>query len=168
MAQATTIRGGRVRILLGFGSAPIVYTAPCGFTSRSITFTKGLEEVNVPDCDDPDKIDWIGRDATSLSISVSGEGVLAYESTETWDEAWQSLDSVPAKIEIEWPAKTITWTGKLHIESMELGATNGTRATLNVSMQSDGAFVRSEVPFDPVSSLDFTIDLNSQYIPLVS
>lgn len=146
MAQATTIRGGKVRILLGSGSGPIVYAAPCGFTNRSITFTKGLEEANVPDCDDPDKIDWIGRDATSLSISVSGEGVLAYESTDTWDAAWQSLDSVPARIEIEWPAKTVVWTGNLHIESMELGATNGTRATLNVTMQSDGAFVRTETP----------------------
>lgn len=146
MAQATTIRGGKVRILLGSGTSPIVYAAPCGFTNRSITFTKGLEESNVPDCDDPDKIDWIGRDATSLSISVSGEGVLAFESTDTWDEAWQSLDSVPARIEIEWPAKTVIWTGRLHIESMELGATNGTRATLNVTMQSDGAFVRTETP----------------------
>lgn len=146
MAQATTVRGGKVRILLGSGTAPIVYAAPCGFTNRSITFTKGLEESNVPDCDDPDKIDWIGRDATSLSISVSGEGVLAYESTDTWDEAWQSLESVPARIEIEWPLKTVVWTGRLHIESMELGATNGTRATLNVTMQSDGAFVRTETP----------------------
>lgn len=146
MAQATTVRGGKVRILLGSGTGPIVYAAPCGFTNRSITFTKGLEEANVPDCDDPDKIDWIGRDATSLSISVSGEGVLAYESTDTWDEAWQSLDSVPARIEIEWPLKTVIWTGRLHIESMELGATNGTRATLNVTMQSDGAFVRTETP----------------------
>jgi hypothetical protein len=146
MAQATTVRGGKVRILLGEGTSPIVYTAPCGFTSRSITFNKGLEEVNIPDCDDPDKIDWIGRDATSLSITVSGEGVLAYESTDTWDEAFLSLDSVPARIEIEWPAKTVIWTGNLHIESLEVGATNGQRATLNVSMQSDGEFVRTETP----------------------
>lgn len=144
MAQATTIRGGRVRILLGAGTSPIVYTAPCGFTSRSITFNKGLEEVNIPDCDNPDLVDWIGRDATSLSITVSGEGVLAFESTDAWDEAFLSLDSVPARIEIEWPAKTVVWTGRLHIESLELAATNGQRATLNVSMQSDGAFERTE------------------------
>lgn len=167
MAQATTIRGGRVRILLGSGSSPIVYSAPCGFTSRSITFTKGLEEANVPDCDDPDKIDWIGRDATSLSISVSGEGVLAYESTDTWDAAWLSLESVQSRIEIQWPEKTVTWTGKFHIESMELGATNGTRATLNVTMQSDGEFIRGE--FDPLfnDSLNFSDPDNSQYIPLI-
>lgn len=167
MAQATTIRGGKVRIMLGSGSNPIIYSAPCGFTSRSITFTKGLEESNVPDCDDPDKIDWIGRDATSLSISVSGEGVLAYESVDTWDTAWQSLESVPSRIEIEWPEKTVTWSGNLHIESMELGATNGTRSTLNVSMQSDGAFIRGEVPVGFNFGLDFSQDYNSQYLPLI-
>lgn len=146
MAAATTIRGGKVRILLGEGTSPIVYTAPCGFTSRSVTFNKGLEEVNIPDCDDPDKIDWVGRDATSLSISVSGEGVLAYESVDTWDAAFINLDSVPARIEIEWPLKTVVWTGKLHVESLEIGATNAQRVTLNVSMQSDGEFVRTETP----------------------
>jgi hypothetical protein len=168
MAQATTIRGGKVRILLGQGSTPIVYTAPCGFTSRAVTFTKGLEEANVPDCNDPDKIDWIGRDATSLSMSISGEGVLSYESTDVWDEAWLSLESTPTRIEIEWPAKTIVWSGKFHIESLELGATNGTRATLNVSMQSDGEIVRSEVPAGFQSGLDFEFIDNSQYIPLIS
>lgn len=168
MAQATTIRGGRVRILLGQGSAPIIYTAPCGFTNRSITFTKGLEESNVPDCEDPDKIDWVGRDATSLSISVSGEGVLAYESTDTWDRVFQSEESVPARIEIEWPTKMIIWSGKLHIESLELGATNGTRATLNVTMQSDGEFVRGDVPIGFTFSADFSDVNNSQYIPLIT
>lgn len=168
MAQATTIRGGKVRILLGQGLLPVVYSAPCGFTSRAITFNKGLEEANVPDCQDPDKIDWIGRDATSLSVSVSGEGVLAYESTDVWDATFLSLESVPARIEIEWPLKTVIWMGRLHIESLELGATNGTRATLNVSMQSDGEFVRTELPVGFVSSLDFSDLNNSQYIPLIT
>lgn len=167
MAQATTIRGGKVRILLGSGENPIIYSAPCGFTNRSITFTKGLEEANVPDCDDPDKIDWIGRDATSLSITVSGEGVLAYESVDTWDNALVNLTSVPAIIEIEWPTKVVTWTGDFFIESLEVGATNGTRTTLNVTMQSDGEFVRGQVFVDADYGLDFREDYNSQYIPLI-
>jgi len=143
MAQATTIRGGKVRVLLET-ETPGEYAAPCGFTSKSVTLTKGLEEVQVPDCDDPDKVDWVGRDAVSLSIGVSGEGVLAVESGETWLDAWESVESVGAKIEIEFPAKTITYTGKLHVESLELGAPNGRRVTNNVSMQSDGEMVRTE------------------------
>lgn len=142
MAQATTIKAGKIRIMLGNDETPIKYVAPCGFTQRSITISKGLEEVNVPDCEDPDKVDWVGRDATSLSMSISGEGVLAAESIETWLDAVDSLESVPVKIEWEFPAKTITWTGSMHLETVEAGASNGQRASLNVSMQSDGQMVR--------------------------
>lgn len=142
MARATTIKSGMFRVMLGSGSSPITYAAPCGFTQRSMTLTKNLEEVNIPDCDDPDKIDWIGRDATSLSMSISGEGVLAEESVEEWTDAFESVESVPVKIELEFPTKTLTWTGYMHIESMEMGAANGGRATNNVSMQSDGEMTR--------------------------
>ena len=134
MAQATTIKGGKIRVLLGNDANPIVYSAPCGFTQRSITLNKGLEEVNIPDCADPDKVDWVGRDATSLSMGISGEGVLASESVDIWLEGFDSIDSIPVKVEWEFPAKTITWTGRMHIESMEVGANNGQRATNNVSV----------------------------------
>ncbi|MCI9865812.1 hypothetical protein RHIZ_07650 [Rhizobium skierniewicense] len=149
MAQATTIKGGKIRVLLGNSATPIVYGAPCGFTQRSITLTKGLEEVNVPDCDDPDKVDWVGRDATSLSMGISGEGVLSSESVDIWLEGFESIDSIPIKVEWEFPAKTITWTGYAHIESMEVGANNGQRATNNVSLQSDGEMVRVTTPAVP-------------------
>lgn len=141
MAQPVTIKGGKVSVSLGSGS-PLVYDAPCGFTSKSITLTKALEEVNVPDCDDPDAVDWLGRDATSLSMSVSGEGVLASESVEDWLDAWENVDSVPVEIAWEFPAKTITWTGRMHVESMETTAPNGQRVTMTVSMQSDGEMAR--------------------------
>lgn len=142
MAQPTTIKGGKVRVLLDLAGTG-VYAAPCGFSSKSITFQKGTEEVAIPDCDDPDKVDWVGRDATSLSISVGGEGVLAAESAPVWLEAWESVESVPAKIEIEFPLSTITYTGNMHVESLEMGAPNGRRVTNNVSMLSDGQMVRT-------------------------
>lgn len=149
MAQATTIKGGKIRVLLGNDAEPIVYSAPCGFTQRSITLNKGLEEVQIPDCTDPDKVDWMGRDATSLSMAISGEGVLASESVDDWLEGFESIDSIPVKVEWEFPAKTITWTGRMHIESMEVGANNGQRATNNVSLQSDGEMVRVTTPAVP-------------------
>lgn len=146
MAQATTTRGGKVRVLLGDDATPIVYSAPCGFTSKSVTFTKGLEEVMIPDCNDPDKVDWIGRDAMSLSIGVNGDGVLAAESVDTWLDAWHDVESVPAKIEIEFPAKTITYTGRMHVETFSFEAPNSRRVTSSVAMQSDGEMVRTTTP----------------------
>lgn len=147
--EPTTIRGGKVRVMLGEGTSPIVYTAPCGFNQRNVTLNKGLEEVNLPDCEDPDAVNWLGRDATSLSMSVGGEGVLSEESVETWLDAFDSVESVPAKVEWQFPAKTITWTGKMHIESFEAGAQDGRRVTGNVSMQSDGKMVRVVTPVTP-------------------
>ncbi len=149
MAQATTVRGGKIRVLLGNSATPIVYAAPCGFTQKTITLNKALEEQQIPDCENPDQVDWLGRDATSLSMSISGEGVLAAESVETWLDAFDSIESVPAKVEWEFPAKTITWTGNMHVESMEVGAPNGRRATANISMQSDGEMVRVVTPAGP-------------------
>lgn len=146
MAEPVTIKGGKIKVLLGNAADPIVYTAPCGFTQRSITLNKGLNEFQIPDCSDPDAVSWQGRDATSLSMSISGEGVLASESVEVWLDAWEDVESVPVKVEWEFPAKTITWTGKMHVESMEVGANNGQRATNNVSLQSDGAMVRTVTP----------------------
>lgn len=142
MTQPTTIKGGKVRVLLdptGGGT----YAAPCGFTSKSVTISKGLEEVSLPDCADPDAVPWLGRDAVSLSISINGEGVLAYESAETWLDAVVDPDSVAAKIEIEFPAKTYTYTGNVQVETVEMGAPNGRRVTGNISIQSDGEMVRT-------------------------
>lgn len=145
MAQATRIKGGKVRVLLET-STPGVYAAPCGFTSKTVTFTKNLEDVQVPDCDDPDKVDWLGRDAVSLAMSVSGEGVLAEESIVTWVEAWESIDSIKAKVEMEFPSKTLTWTGKMHVDNMEAVAPNGRSSTATFSLQSDGEMVRTMTP----------------------
>lgn len=142
MAQPTTIKGGKVRVLLETDT-PDTYAAPCGFSSKSVTFSKGLEEVSIPDCDDPDAVDWLGRDAVSLSMSISGEGVLASESVETWLDAWESVDSVGVKVEIEFPTTTYTYTGSMHVETLEMGAPNGRRVTNNVSLQSDGEMVRT-------------------------
>ena len=142
MAQPTTIKGGKVRVLLDLAGSG-TYAAPCGFTSRSLTLTKALNDFSIPDCDDPDAVDWLGRDAVSLSMSVGGEGVLASESFEDWLDAFHSVDSVAAKVEIEFPSKTITYTGAMHVESIEIGANNGQRATANISMQSDGIMTKA-------------------------
>lgn len=147
MAPPTTTRGGKLRVLLDLTGGG-TYTAPCGFNSKTVTFSKGLEEILLSDCDNPDDIPWVGRDATQLSMSVSGEGVLADESRDTWFDAFHQTDSVASKVEIEFAASTETWTGLMHIESLEVAGQNGRRVTLNVSMQSDGEMVRT-TPANP-------------------
>jgi hypothetical protein len=142
MADPVTIKGGKIRVLLDIASSG-TYTAPCGFTQKSLTFEKELEEFTLPDCDDPDAVPWKGRDAASLGISISGEGVLAVESAATWLDAWAMTESVPVKIEIEFPASTLTYTGRMHVGPLEIGAPNGRRVTNNATLSSDGEMVRT-------------------------
>lgn len=144
MAAPITAKFGKFRVLLGDDASPIVYTAPCGFTSKSLTLGKSLSEVSLPDCEDPDAPIVVARDVESITASISGEGVLAASSVITWLEAYETTDSVPVKIEIEFSTGVVTWTGLFHLESLELGAEQGGRVTLNVSMQSDGELVRTD------------------------
>lgn len=146
MTKPTTARFGKFRVLLGDASSPIIYAAPCGFTSKSLTLTKNLSEVNIPDCDDPDAAAWVGRDVQSLTAQVSGEGVLASESVDTWLDAWEDTDSVPVKVEIEFAALLVTWTGFMHVSTFTTGAQQGGRVTANIEMQSDGELTRVMTP----------------------
>jgi hypothetical protein len=149
MAPPKTARFGKFRIMLGDNADPIQYTAPCGFTSKSMTLTKNAEDVQLPDCNDPDAVSWLGRDATSLSMSISGEGVAAEESVEAWLDAWESVESVPVKVEIEFPAKTITWTGFMHVTTVTPDAAQGGRVTMAIEMASDGEMARTVTPVTP-------------------
>ncbi len=144
MAQPKTIKGGKVVVTIGktVGS-DIEYSAPCGFTSKSIQLDKALADTLLPNCDDPDAVGWLARDAESLSMGVSGEGVLAEESTETWLDAWHSEDSVPVKVAIKFSTKTITYTGLMHVSSFGFEAPQSGRVTSSVEMQSDGEMVRT-------------------------
>ena len=143
MAKPTTTRGGKIRVMLGNDASPQVFSAPCGLSQRSITLSKGLNEIQIPSCDNPDEVTGTGRDASSLSIAISGEGVLAAESIATWVDAWEDVESVDVRVEVEFPVTTYIWTGKMHVETLEIGANNGERATISVSMQSDGEMVRT-------------------------
>ncbi len=144
MAQPITARAGKFRVLLGDSADPIVYAAPCGFTSKSLSLGKSLSEVLIPDCDDPDAPLATGRDVESTTASISGEGVAAASSLPVWLDAYDSTESVPVKVEIEYSTGIVTWTGLMHVESLELGAEQGGRVSLNVSMQSDGQLTRTD------------------------
>lgn len=146
MAQPTTARFGKFKIELGDGATPEVFSAPCGFTSKSLTLTKNLQEVNIPDCADPDAVAWVGRDAASLSASVSGEGVLASESVETWLDAFEDTESVNVRITITFATKVVQWVGKMHLSTFTPSADQGGRVTASVEMQSDGELVRTVTP----------------------
>jgi len=132
------LKGGKVMVFLGNNADPIVYTAPCGFLSRSVSFSRNLNETRIPDCDDPDAPDWVVRDVTSLSMSISGEGVLAESNIEVWMNAFNTAEPAKVKVECIFKNKKVTYTGEMQLENFEINAPNGETVSVTVSMQSSG------------------------------
>lgn len=144
MARPVTARPGKLRVLLGDGATPTeVFTAPCGLTTKALTITQNLSEVTIPDCDDPDAAYWVARDTTSMSASISGEGVLAAESLQDWLDVAYSTDAVNVKVEIEFTTGTQTFTGAFKVDSFAITANTGERVSVSISMQSDGELAKA-------------------------
>lgn len=119
-------------------AAAIIYSAPCGLTTKNLQITKNLQEVDIPDCDDPDAPSWIARDVQNLSITISGDGVAAAESVPDWNDAAISTASIPMKVEIEFTTGMKTFTGDFIVDQLTFGAEQGGRVTLGFNAQSDG------------------------------
>lgn len=150
MAQPTTARFGKMRIMLGDGATPEVFAAPCGFTSKGVTISKNLTEVSIPDCDDEDAPIWLGRDVASQTATITGDGVAAAESIEDWDNAAMSTDPVSMRVEIEFEGiGTKTIEGKFHVDSEAITAESGGRVNVAINAQSDGAITAIWTPVTP-------------------
>lgn len=147
MAQAATIRFSGYRVLISDGGSPATFSAPCGFNERSFNLTRELSETVTPDCADEDAPAWTERDTTSMSASITGQGVLDVSALAIWESVLDTTESVRMRVEL-WRegAKIRHWEGLFQLESFETSATRGERVNVNVSLQSDGIITRTNFP----------------------
>lgn len=141
MAEATSIKFSKFRVLLGDGESPETFSAPCGFNQRSLNRTKELTEIELVDCDDDDAAAWVGREVKSLSWSITGEGVLPQESVRLWENFFNSSSSLNVRLELLYPSETIFYEGRAHLGNYTIGANRGEKVTKNIDLQGDGALV---------------------------
>lgn len=139
MATAKTVPFSGLRVLIGDGEPTEAFTAPCGFTERSLSLSKELGSTNVPDCTDEDKAAWTERDVTAKSAEISGQGVMDITSLPAWQARFVSDASFNVRVEI-WRAgvKVGHWLGRFHLETLEVAGTRGERVTIQTGLQSDG------------------------------
>jgi hypothetical protein len=85
MAKPTTFPFKDMLILIGDGATPTeVFTAPCGLTTKNFELSANSNEVQVPDCDDPDAPAWIERVVATMTGTIAGNGIMAKESFPLW------------------------------------------------------------------------------------
>jgi hypothetical protein len=141
MAAPNTHSFGKFKVYLdldGTGS----FAAPCGFNENSLRLSKAVNETIIPDCDDPDAAQWTETDAVSRSLTVSGQGIMAVESSATWRNAWLENDSIPIRVmfDVVLAKDGGYWSGNAHVTQLEFGAARGNRITCSVEITGDGAF----------------------------
>jgi len=140
MAKATTVRYGQFLIQVGDGASPEVFADPCGLTSKGFNRTAEMNDTNVPDCDNPDAPSWLERDVVSMSGEMTGSGVLATESVDTWDEWFESGASRNVRVK----AGTREWRGLAKLSAFNITAERGQRVNIEVTIVSDGPILRHE------------------------
>ena len=147
-AKPVTYVGSSVAIFLESTTVPGTYLRPCGLTNHTASFTKNTTEVNVPDCDDPELPSWIERGVESLDFSASGSGILAAEAVDEWWAAFNTTESINARIYIGAPDDATNgryWQGKVHVTGFEVTGERGNKAQTTVSIVSDGELTFHEV-----------------------
>lgn len=148
MAKPVTYSGTVVAIFLEDPEDPGEFIRPCGLTSHTVTFTKNMQEVQVPDCDDPDLPSWIERGVESLDFSANGSGVLAAEALPEWWDAFNATESINARVYVGKPADTTNgyfWSGRVHVSQFEVTGEKGNKAQTTVSIVSDGEMTFTKI-----------------------
>lgn len=146
--RPTTYVGSSVAIFLEDASRPGQFIRPCGLTNHTASFTKEFQTVNVPDCDDPELPSWVERGVQSLDFSATGSGVLAAEAIDNWWEAFNTTESINARIYVgkaDDVANGRYWAGKVHVQNFSPSGERGGKANVEVSIVSDGELTFHQV-----------------------
>lgn len=149
MAKPTTALGTKLHILLGEGSGPIVYTAFCGLTAKSINFQTNTNDFFVPDCDNPDDPAWRELAKSGRFASISGQGILdTKDALSRMQASYDSAVAVPVKVELDVAALDGggAWTGNFMFTQMNIVGNDGELVTADIAMESSGEVIWTAAP----------------------
>jgi len=88
MAQIQSIKFGEQMLLIGDGADPEVFSSPCGINSLTKSTSTNTSDVDLPDCDDPDLVVWLGIDEVSKRMTLTFSGTIAQQALAMWQE-WE-------------------------------------------------------------------------------
>lgn len=134
----TTLVGTKLLILVGDGNSPEVFSQPCGLTTRSFDLKASTNSTLIPACDDPELPAWEAKDVNSLSADLSGAGVMATESFDTWNDWFLSATSRNIQIKLD-ESSLGQWEGSFILTDFKVGGQRGQKVTIDVTMTNDGA-----------------------------
>lgn len=140
MARGTTLPSSKMLILLGDGADPESFTSPCGLTTKGFNNSAETNDVNVPDCDNPDAPFWVERVIVSLSSTVSGSGIMMMEALPAWREWFESGESRNLRVKLDESAANNGgyFFGKFVLSTFNITGEERGKVQIEIELQNDG------------------------------
>lgn len=138
MAQPTVLPGTKLLILIGNDASPEVFAEPCGLTTKSFDMNASTNTTLIPDCADPEAPAWEAKDVNSLSAQVSGQGVMAVESFDVWNDWFLSAIGKQCQIKLD-NSELGQYEGEFILSAFKLGGTRGQKVTVDITLVNNGA-----------------------------
>jgi hypothetical protein len=142
MAPVPSVTGSKLRVNIGDGASPEVFTADCLInTSRGIKFQSDTNQTIMPDCDNPDDPAWKSVTKDGLSATITGAGRLYTASVSDWYDWFNGDDSKNVQFDLNVPLAKGGgyWQGAFKLTDFEVTSDgNKEQSTCNVTLISDG------------------------------
>lgn len=137
--KPTVLPGTALLILIGDGGTPEVFAQPCGLTSNKASIKASANSTVVPFCDDPAAAAWDVKDINSLSMNVSGSGVMATESFDVWNNWALSGVAKNAQIKIDDGKGHYLgyYSGSFVLASFDLTGTRGQKVLIDAALDNN-------------------------------
>lgn len=142
MAQAKTVRGTKILVKIGDGGSPETFTHNCSVNgARSFQLSAQSNDVNVPDCDDPDLMAWIEREKVSLGATVQGAGICNTPDVEFFFNYAKSPDPKNCRIVVDVAGSDGGgyFAGEFHCTDFQVDGDRGSKANVSITLASTGA-----------------------------
>jgi predicted secreted protein len=146
MAAVKNAKGVKLLLKVGDGGSPTEnFATYCSVNAaRGITFTAAANEINIPDCADPEKIAWLAREKSSLSVGVTGAGMLNTPDLGAFYDWLTSEDSRNVQMVVDVPGADggVTFSGAFHLTEFAVTGDVGNRIQVSITLASDGEVVK--------------------------
>lgn len=147
MADVNFVEFSQFQILIGDGADPEVFTPRCTInTEKSFTITPNYNDIEIPDCDDPDLPSAIFKRATSITAEVSGSGVMEADDAEFFADWCLAATAKNVKVIVgdSDAGRQFTFVGRPGPFSPSVSKNNVVNA--EVSIMTDGRITSEAVP----------------------
>lgn len=146
MTEPTSFNGSKIAIKVGNGADPEVFTHPCLInSSRGIQFSSSTVDSLIPRCDDQDAPAWITREKDSLTVTITGEGIMDAADTDDYFDWFEgaATKNVQGVVNVGGGVNEQTFEGAFHLTEMQISGERKEKAQVSITLVSSGAITRT-------------------------